>query len=245
MKTVAMIPSRYGSSRFPGKPLTMILGKPMIQRVYENVSKTDCVDCVYVATDDQRIFNCVSQFGGNAIMTAPDISCGTDRIAICSDILRLDDEDVVLNIQGDEPLISSDMIKELCSLFDDNDVYMGTLKQKITKTEDLNNPNVVKVVTDLQSNALYFSRYCIPYEREKKIKDHYKHIGVYGYKKWFLSSFNQMKRTDLELSESLEQLRVIENGYKIRVKETSHQTVGVDTPEQIKDVEEEIKRRRK
>lgn len=240
MKTVAIIPSRYHSSRFPGKPLALISGKPMIQWVYENVSKVTRLDGVYVATDDQRIFDTVESFGGKALMTASTHTCGTDRLAECADILQLDDEDIILNIQGDEPLIRPEIVMDLVTTFDSESVYMGTLKKKIEEEEELNNLNVVKVITDVNDDAIYFSRYTLPYERDGKRRTHYKHIGAYGYKKWFLMRFNKMDKTELELSESLEQLRVIENGYKIRVKETKWHTVGVDTPEQIALVEREL-----
>lgn len=236
-KTIALIPSRYGSTRFPGKPLAIIKGKPMIQHVYENVMKTPGVDGVYVATDDERIFNAVTSFGGKALMTSSEHTCGTDRLAECARILKLDDDDLVLNIQGDEPLIRAEMVLDLISCFDKEEVYMGTLKKLITVEEELSNPNVVKVINDVNDYAIYFSRYCLPFERDGKKAVHYKHIGAYGYKVWFLLKYSGMAKTALEKAESLEQLRVLENGYKIRVKETSWQTVGVDTPEQLAQVE--------
>lgn len=243
MKKIAIIPSRYGSTRFPGKPLSLILGKPMIQWVYENVSKADFIDGVFVATDDERIYNCVESFGGKAIMTSVNHSCGTDRIAECAEILQLEDDDIVLNIQGDEPLISLEMISDLYSCFDREDVYMGTLKKRIELEEEIANPNVVKVICDINDYAIYFSRYCLPYERDNYKAVHYKHIGAYGYRTWFLKKYSKMEKTELERSESLEQLRAIENGFKIRVKETRVQTVGVDTPEQIEIVENIIKQK--
>lgn len=242
MKVIAIIPSRYGSSRFPGKPLALISGKPMIEWVYENVSKASFLDSVYVATDDQRIFDCVNGFGGKALMTASTHTCGTDRLAECAEILQLEDEDLVLNIQGDEPLIKAEMVQDLYSCFDSEEVYMGTLKKKIEVEEELDNPNVVKVINDVNDYAIYFSRFCLPFERDGKKTTHFKHIGAYGYKVWFLKQYSKMSKTPLEISESLEQLRVLENGYKIRVKETKHQTVGVDTPEQVKQVEEELRK---
>ena len=243
MKTVVIIPSRYGSSRFPGKPLALICGKPMIQHVYENVALTNAIDDVYVATDDDRIFQAVQSFGGKALMTSPSHTCGTDRLAECADILKLADDDIVLNIQGDEPLINSEMVHNLMSCFDDEQVYMGTLKKEIVVAEELDNPNVVKVITDVNDDAIYFSRFCLPYNRDGRKIKHYKHVGAYGYKAFFLKKFSKMEKTNLELSESLEQLRVIEHGLKIRVKETHVQTVGIDTPEQLKMVEEIIKNR--
>ena len=240
MKIIAIIPSRYASSRFPGKPLASIAGHPMIEWVYHNVKRVKELNQVYVATDDQRIFDCVNGFGGSAIMTSANHTCGTDRLAECAYILKLDDDDIVINIQGDEPLIAPEMILDLYHSFDDSNVYMATLKKLIERDAELSNPNVVKVITDRNDDAIYFSRYCIPFERDKEQVNHYKHICAYGYKTWFLKEYSKMKKTSLERAESLEQLRVIENGYKIRVTETKYQTIGVDTPEQIKDVENEI-----
>lgn len=237
MKTIAIIPSRYGSSRFPGKPLANIVGKPMIQHVYENIIRVKNIDDVCVATDDHRIYNAVINFGGKALMTSASHTCGTDRIAECAKILNISDEDLILNIQGDEPMIIQEVINDLISCFDSSDVYMGTLKKEITDRSELDNPNVVKVITDCNDYAIYFSRYCIPYERNAGICKHYKHIGAYGYKSKFLMNYSSMPKTILEETESLEQLRVIENGYKIKVKETTYKTVGVDTPEQLKEVE--------
>ena len=245
MKKIALIPSRYGSTRFPGKPLALIKGKPMIQWVVENVKKTEKIDDVYVATDDTRIFDCVNGFGGKALMTSDKHTCGTDRLAECAEILKLDDEDIILNIQGDEPTFRKEMVEDLISIFDDEDVYFGTLKVEIRNDEELNNPNCVKVINDLKGDAIYFSRFTIPYVRDEKNKDivkHYKHIGAYGYKKWFLMKYSKMEKSGLEISESLEQLRAIENGYKIRVKETKYETVGVDTPDQIHLAEEFMER---
>lgn len=241
MRKIAIIPARYQSTRFPGKPLANISGKPMIQWVYENVRKVNVLDDVYVATDDERIFNAVETFGGKVLMTANTHTCGTDRLAECINILNLNEEDIVLNIQGDEPLIKPEMIEDLLNAFDTEDVYMVTLK-KIIDEEEMDNPNVVKVITDINDNAIYFSRYCVPYERDRGFVKHYKHIGVYGYKTWFLCKFSKMSKTSLEKAESLEQLRVIENDLKIKVKETIYHSIGVDTPEQIPLVEEELRK---
>ncbi len=240
MNVYALIPSRYGSSRFPGKPLAMIAGKPMIQWVYENVSHVNGLTDVYVATDDRRIFDAVAGFGGKALMTASTHTCGTDRLAECAELLALNDDDIVLNIQGDEPLIRPEMVEDLLSTFKDDTVYMSTLKKKIEEEEELKNPNVVKVIDNVKGDAIYFSRFTLPYERDGVHCTHYKHVGTYGYKVWFLKKYSSMPKTELENAESLEQLRVIENGLKIRVKETKWQTVGVDTPEQIALVEEQI-----
>lgn len=236
----AIIPSRYGSSRFPGKPLAIIKDKPMIQWVYESVKKVELIDEVYIATDDSRIYNVVVGFGGKAIMTSDKHTCGTDRLAECVEILNIPEQDVVLNIQGDEPLINREMILDLISCFSADDVYMGTLMKEIEEIDEFDNPNVVKVITDNSDYAIYFSRYCIPYERDKKRTKHFKHIGVYGYTAKFLMTFSRMGKSSLELSESLEQLRVIQNGFRIKVKETKYQTIGVDVPEQIALVEKRI-----
>ena len=237
MRTVAIIPARWASSRFPGKPLALIGGKPMVRHVYERVMSV--IPEVYVATDDERIYDAVKGFGGRALMTSEKHCCGTDRLAECALMpdLGLEDGDLILNIQGDEPLIRPEMVRDLVGCFEDPQVVMGTLKKEITRPEDLNNPNVVKVATDLNGDALYFSRFCIPFERGEAAAKHYKHIGVYGYKKDFLLKFSRMQRSSLEISESLEQLRVLENGYRIRVRETIYDTVGVDTPQQLKEVE--------
>lgn len=239
MKTVAIIPSRYGSSRFPGKPLAMIGTKPMIQHVYEHVSEVEELDAVYVATDDQRIYDAVTSFGGKALMTSDKHTCGTDRLAECALILGLEDNDLVLNIQGDEPLIKAGMVRDLMSCFDDPAVVMGTLKKEITDEAEVSNPNVVKVVTDVNDDAVYFSRYALPFLRDASSHvRRFKHIGAYGYRKDFLLRFSSMPKSSLEIAESLEQLRVLENGYKIRVKETTFNTIGVDTPEQLKAVDQ-------
>jgi len=241
MKTISIIPARYASTRFPGKPLATIMGKPMIQHIYERVLLVKGLDAVYVATDDQRIFEVVKGFGGSVLMTSEAHTCGTDRLSECAEKLGLSDEDLILNIQGDEPLIRPEMVEDLISIFDDTSVYMGTLKKKITVESELNNPNIVKVITNLDEEALYFSRYCLPYERNTGFATHFKHIGMYGYTKNFLMKYSKMPKTTLEQAESLEQLRVLENGFKIKVKETMYSTIGVDTPEQLKEVEERMK----
>ncbi|MCM1342638.1 MAG: 3-deoxy-manno-octulosonate cytidylyltransferase [Lachnospiraceae bacterium] len=238
-KIIAIIPARYSSSRFPGKPLANICGKPMIQWVYERVTSVNEIDAVYVATDDARIFKIVEDFSGRAVMTG-ECSCGTERVyQACKDI----EADIVLNVQGDEPLISPEMIRILVGAFNDSTVQMATLKKKIANAEELNNPNVVKVITDMCEDAIYFSRFAIPYDRDKKGEiNRYKHIGIYGYKKSFLEKYIALPRTDLEKAENLEQLRAIESGYKIRVKETIYQSIGVDQPSDIALVEEQMKR---
>lgn len=198
MKIISIIPARYNSSRFPGKPLAAICGRPMIQYVYETVSGMSAISDVYVATDDERIYSVVLSFGGKAIMTGK-CACGSERVAqACKDI----DCDIVLNIQGDEPMIRPEMIGDLISAFNDPIVNMATLKKLITSQEDINNPNIAKLITDVNNNAIYFSRSSIPYNRDG-LDDvrFYKHIGVYGYKKDFLMKFVQLPRSPLECAE--------------------------------------------
>lgn len=238
---VAVIPARYQSSRFPGKPLAMIAGKMMIQRVYEQVKMSKRINSVIVATDDKRIYRAVEQFHGTVAMTG-ECSCGTERVF---EAIKDCACDIVINIQGDEPLIKPEMIDELISEFDDDEVLMASLCKEITESEDIDNPNVVKVVRDKNNDALYFSRCPIPYNRDQRndVK-HYKHIGIYGYRKSFLIEYVKTQKSSLEVAENLEQLRVLENGYKIRVQETAYDSLGVDTPEDILEVEKIIREKR-
>jgi 3-deoxy-manno-octulosonate cytidylyltransferase (CMP-KDO synthetase) len=241
MKISIIIPARYASTRFPGKPLALIQGKPMIQRAYETALKVEDVDSVFVATDDQRIVDCVNSFEGKSILTGS-FNCGSDRVQWASEQI---DSDLIVNVQGDEPLISVSMINSVIGAFRDEEVVMATLKKKITNKDELSNPNVVKVITDRFDNALYFSRYPIPFNRNGNPNvAYYKHIGIYAYKKAFLAEFVKMKQTPLELSESLEQLRTIENGFKIKVIETEEDTLGVDTPEQLNVINDMMKERK-
>lgn len=237
-KIIAIIPARYNSSRFPGKPLALINKKPMIQWVYERVSANKNIIDVYVATDDKRIFQCVQEFGGKVIMTSTKHFSGTDRIAECIEILDLKDNDVVLNVQGDEPLIEQSMLDELILTIRDKSVLMGTLKEQISDSKDIENPNIVKVITDNDDNAIYFSRFPIPYKRNKE-EDliYYRHVGIYAYRVLFLKEYMNLPKSNLEKAENLEQLRVLEHGYKIRVKETHYDSIGVDIPEDILKVE--------
>jgi 3-deoxy-manno-octulosonate cytidylyltransferase (CMP-KDO synthetase) len=235
---IAIIPARYASSRFPGKPLAMIRGKPMIQRVYEGVASCGRISAVYVATDDNRIYDVVRGFGGEAVMTSPDHASGTDRLAECARKLGLSDDDAVLNIQGDEPLFGAEMAGELAGTLDDPSVYMGTLKEEIRSPADAESLNVVKVITDVKGDAIYFSRRPIPFARDGAAPAMYRHVGVYAYTKEFLLKLSALPRTPLERAESLEQLRAIENGYRIRVAETRHRTIGVDTPVDLALVEQ-------
>lgn len=234
---VAVIPARYQSSRFPGKPLTRIAGKMMIERVYERVKDVPQIREVFVATDDSRIYDAVISFGGKAMMTGV-CSCGTERVY---EAIRDYPCDIVINVQGDEPLIKPDMIEELIKTFKDDDTDMATLCRKITNMTDIDNPNIVKVVRDKDDNALYFSRYPIPYNRDEQSDvKYFKHIGIYGYRKDFLKEYVQTEKMPLEKAENLEQLRVLENGYKIMVKETIYDSIGVDIPEDVTKIEREI-----
>lgn len=242
LRFVAIIPARYASTRFPGKPLVDIGGKTMIQRVYDQVSKV--LDDVYVATDDKRIFDKVRSFGGKVIMTSDAHRSGTDR---CYEAFtKLEDWfDVVINVQGDEPFIQPEQIEALKNCFADDETQIATLVKKITDkdgVEVLFNPNTPKVVIDKQNNALYFSRSPIPYKRGSDEKnwmaehDYYKHVGVYAYRSEVLSQIVQMPPSKLELAESLEQLRWLENGLKIKAGFTEVETVGIDTPEDLEKI---------
>lgn len=240
MKFTAIIPARYASSRFPGKPLALLGGKPVIQRVYEQAIKV--LPEAYVATDDERIADTVHQFGGQVIMTRADHKSGTDRIEeACQKIGTT--ADVIVNIQGDEPFIQPSQIETLCQLFDDPDTQIGTLGKPFETMEAVENPNSPKIVCDRRGFALYFSRSVIPYVRGKETKDwlnefpYLKHLGLYAYRRQVLHAITQLPQSPLELAESLEQLRWLENGYRIRVGRTNVETVGIDTPEDLKRAE--------
>lgn len=235
VKVTGIIPARYQSTRFPGKPLADICGKPMIQHVYERAKAASVLEDVLVATDDARIYEAVTGFGGKAVMTSPHHSTGTDRLAEVATEL---DSDIVVNIQGDEPLLRPESIEQAVRpLLEDESLEMSTLKLRIENPEDVLDPNVVKVVTDLNGNALYFSRAPIPYPREGTTT-YYRHIGLYVYRREFLLRFAKLAPTPLETIEKLEQLRALENGYKIRVVETEYSAIGVDTPEDLEKVKQ-------
>jgi 3-deoxy-manno-octulosonate cytidylyltransferase (CMP-KDO synthetase) len=233
MKAVGIIPARYHSTRLEGKPLVDIHGRPMIQRVYENVMNADVLDAVLVATDDRRIIEAVEGFGGKAVMTSKDHTTGTDRIA---EVAKNLDVQVVINIQGDEPFITPTMIDEVAEpLLEDRNIPMCTLMHEITEA-DFQNPNVVKVVTDLSGFALYFSRSLIPFPRYAEGHRAFEHIGIYGYQKDFLLKLTQLAPTPLEKVEALEQLRVIENGFKIKAIPTAvkdYIPLSIDTREDL------------
>jgi len=236
MKFIAIIPARYASTRFPGKPLAMLGGKVVIQRVFEQVKSV--LGEAYVATDDDRIFNAVEEFGGKAVMTRNDHKSGTDRIQEAATKIGTN-ADVIINVQGDEPFIQASQIETLCRLFDDPDTQIGTLGKPFESLEALENPNSPKIVTDNKGFALYFSRSVIPFIRGKERKDWYgeypflKHLGIYAYRREVLEEVTKLPQSSLEKAESLEQLRWLQNGYRIRVGLTEVETVGIDTPEDL------------
>lgn len=236
MHIACIIPARYGSTRLPGKPLAMIGDKPMIQHVYEQVSKAMEIEQVIVATDDQRVYDAVVAFGGQAMMTRPDHLTGTDRLA---EVAATHTEiDVVINVQGDEPLIDASVIDALAREFkEDSSLQMGTVGCPLLE-EEYNEPSAVKVIVNRLGNAMYFSRSLIPYPRNAFVQPPLKHVGMYGYQRQFLLNYVKMEPTPAELTESLEQLRALENGYTIRVITTDQRFVGVDTPEDLDRVNE-------
>ena len=238
MRIVGIIPARYESSRFPGKPLIDLKGKTMIQRVYEGAKNSTLLAEVIVATDDQRIFNEVKRFGGNVMMTSLDHRTGTDR---CGEIAQQVEADVIINIQGDEPLIDIRQIDALSVAFNDPNVEIATLGIKDVSDEDKRNPNRIKIALDHVNNALYFSRSPIPNEHHSdtmvaKSFTFYRHIGVYAYRKTALNKLVMLEPTELEKIESLEQLRWMYYGHKIRVVETTIETPNVDVPEDVENV---------
>ena len=236
MKFMSIIPARYASTRFPGKPLAVLGGKTVIQRVYEQVSSV--LSDVYVATDDERIFKCVESFGGKAVMTRADHKSGTDRIQEAVEKIATE-ADVIINVQGDEPFIHPSQIKTLMALFDAPETQIGTLGKPFDNIEAVSNPNSPKIVTDNRGFALYFSRSIIPYIRGKQQDEWFgeypflKHLGIYAYRREVLKEVTQLPQSSLEKAESLEQLRWLQNGYRIRVAETDIETVGIDTPEDL------------
>ena len=232
MKVLCVIPARYASTRLPGKPLALIAAKPMIQHVYERACHAVLPQEVVVATDSKIVADAVKEFGGKVMMTSPDHPSGTDRLAVVA--LSYPDIDVIVNVQGDEPMIPPEVIDRLAQAFaDDNDLNMATLKTLMGE-EDYNNPNAVKVVTDQNGYALYFSRSLLPYPRNRKADFKvYKHVGIYAYRRSFLLSYAAYEPTPLEQIEGLEQLRVLENGQRIKVLESKFQGIGIDTQEDL------------
>ena len=246
-RVAAIIPARFDSTRFPGKPLATLKGKILIRHVYDRVSTANLVDTVCVATDDQRIFDAVKAFGGKVVMTSGRHTSGTDRIAEAAESI---DSEYVINIQGDEPFIMPEMIDDVVKLlYNDDKVSISTLAKKIDNTEELLSPNIVKVVVDDEGFALYFSRSPIPFYRDDwEDLNHVsfretrtvvlKHIGIYGFRKETLKSFASMPKGRLENIEKLEQLRALSFGMKIKVKETEYDTFGIDTIEDLRKAEE-------
>ncbi len=240
MKFIGIIPARYGSSRFPGKPLAILGNKPVIQHVYEKVFSV--LHDAYVATDDERIYNKVIAFGGKAVMTSPNHKSGTDRIQEAVEKLSLQC-DIVINIQGDEPFIHQQQIELLCQCFNDPQTQIATLGKLFESEKEVENPNSPKIVLDNHSYAMYFSRSVIPFIRNKQGNNwlqqypFLKHIGIYAYRKEVLKELTLLPMSSIEKAENLEQLRWLQNGYRIKVAQTTLETVGIDTPEDLKRAE--------
>ncbi|MFV0437993.1 MAG: 3-deoxy-manno-octulosonate cytidylyltransferase [Desulfopila sp.] len=239
---VAIIPARYESNRFPGKPLARIGDKPMIQHVVERARNVEMLSRVIVATDDRRIADCVAAFGGEYVMTRKDHVSGSDRLAEAADLVGISEHDVVVNIQGDQPLFPKEIVRQVAQpLLDDPALPMSTLIYKIVRSEEIADPNHVKTVFDRDNNALYFSRSPIPFQRnpgEGAVPTYYKHLGFYAYRKGFLLTFVALPEGEWERFEKLEQLRALEYGYKIRVTLTEYDSIEVDRPEDLLRVEE-------
>ena len=244
MKFIGIIPARYASTRFPGKPLALLGGKPVIQHVYEKVAAV--LEAAYVATDDERIYDVVKAFGGQVVMTRTDHKSGTDRIEEA--IEKIGGEwDVVVNVQGDEPFVAKSQLDTICHCFDDPTTQIATLGKPFESMEAVQNPNSPKIVVDNMGFAMYFSRSVIPYVRGKEKSSwltHYpflKHLGIYAYRKNVLRQITQLPQSSLEIAESLEQLRWLQNGFKIKVGTTDVETVGIDTPQDLERAEEFLK----
>lgn len=244
MKFIGIIPARYASTRFPGKPLALLGGKPVIQHVYEKVAAV--LEAAYVATDDERIYDVVKSFGGQVVMTRADHKSGTDRIEEA--IEKIGGEwDVVVNVQGDEPFVAKSQLDTICHCFDDPTTQIATLGKPFESMEAVQNPNSPKIVVDNMGFAMYFSRSVIPYVRGKEKSSwltHYpflKHLGIYAYRKDVLRQVTQLPQSSLEIAESLEQLRWLQNGFKIKVGTTDVETVGIDTPQDLERAEEFLK----
>lgn len=244
MKFIGIIPARYASTRFPGKPLALLGGKPVIQHVYEKVAAV--LEAAYVATDDERIYDVVKSFGGQVVMTRTNHKSGTDRIEEA--IEKIGGEwDVVVNVQGDEPFVAKSQLDTICHCFDDPITQIATLGKPFESMEAVQNPNSPKIVVDNMGFAMYFSRSVIPYVRGKEKSSwltHYpflKHLGIYAYRKDVLRQVTQLPQSSLEIAESLEQLRWLQNGFKIKVGTTDVETVGIDTPQDLERAEEFLK----
>lgn len=236
MKIIGVIPARYKSSRFPGKPLVSICGKPMIYWVYKQAEKVKEFDKIYIATDDERIKTACEEHNMNVIMTSDKHATGSDRVA---EVASKVDGDLFVNVQGDEPVINPEMIRQVISIFlEDDSVYFGSLKKEITDLDEIRATSTVKVVTDDKGDAMYFSRSVIPSNlKDGKLARVFRHVGIYAYKKEFLLEFSKMPQSELELGEGIEPLRAMQRGYKMRLKETSYTSIGVDLPEHVAKVE--------
>lgn len=244
LQVIAIIPARYKSNRFPGKPLALISGKPMIQHVVERAQRVGLLSRVIVATDDDRIARCVSSFGGEFVMTRENHVSGTDRLAEAAEALGVSEHDIVVNIQGDQPIFPAQIIEQVTRpLLDDPALPMATLIYKIIRNEEIHDPNHVKTVFDRDHHALYFSRSAVPFQRnpDGDSPTYYKHLGVYAYRKGFLLTFVALPEGEWERFEKLEQLRALEFGYRIKVVLTEHDSVEVDTAEEIQRVEHLLK----
>ncbi|HWP99206.1 MAG TPA: 3-deoxy-manno-octulosonate cytidylyltransferase [Vicinamibacterales bacterium] len=230
-EVVAVIPARYGSTRFPGKPLADLAGRPIVEHVYRRVAACEAIGAVVVATDDERIRAVVEAFGGRAVLTSPAHPSGTDRVAEVAETLACE---LVVNVQGDEPLVEPAMLEQALAPFaDDPSLEISTLRCRIRDEAELRSPHVTKVVVDGAGNALYFSRAPIPYAREGGVAGAWKHIGIYVYRRERLLALARLPPTPLERAERLEQLRALEHGVRIRVVETTSETIGVDTPDDL------------
>jgi 3-deoxy-manno-octulosonate cytidylyltransferase (CMP-KDO synthetase) len=245
MNFMCVIPARYSSKRFPGKPIASINGSPMIEWVYNRALAANIFDDIIVATDDQRIYDVVKSFDAKVVMTSSDFVCGTDRVA---EVAQTNHADVYINLQVDEPLISPQLLKDLCQPFKENQVLVTTAIKRISSSYELNNPNFVKVVIDNKNDAIYFSRSIVPFYRDAdnnnswcQLHIYYKHIGIYAYRRDFLLLISKLPQGNLEKAEKLEQLRILENGYKIRTIITDYDSMGVDTREDLHAVEEYIR----
>ncbi|MCK9173768.1 MAG: 3-deoxy-manno-octulosonate cytidylyltransferase [Desulforhopalus sp.] len=243
---VAIIPARYNSNRFPGKPLALINGKPMIQHVYERAKAVKMLSRVVVATDDERIAECVTGFGGEFVMTRKDHVSGSDRLAEAAQLLDISEQDIVVNVQGDQPLFPPEVVAQVATpLLEDPALPMSTLIYRIVRPAEIHDPNHVKTVFDCNMNALYFSRSPIPFQRNPEGSEqptYYKHLGFYAYRKGFLLSFVALPVGEWERFEKLEQLRALEYGYRIRVVITDHDSIEVDRKEDLLRVEEDLRR---
>ena len=228
---IAIIPARYGSTRFPGKVLADICGKPLIRHVYERVLLSSVVSRAAVATDDERVAKAVRDFGGEAVMTSTEHACGTDRVA---EAVKHTGGDIIVNVQGDEPLIDPAVIDSVCKLImKDEEIVCSTAASPITDEAEYKNPNAVKVVTDLRGRALYFSRSPLPFYRDGGFSGAYLHTGIYCFRRDFLERYASLEQTPLEKAEKLEQLRILEHGYRIGVVVSDYRSAGVDTEEDL------------